>query len=79
LAQLVETLRYKSEGRGFDSLLCIRNFSLTSFRPHYDPGVDSVFNINQNQEYFLWGKGGRYVGLTTLSPSYADCHEIREP
>jgi len=29
LAQLVEALRYKSEGRGFDSLLCHLNFSLT--------------------------------------------------
>ena len=27
--QLVEALRYKSEGRGFDSRWCHRNFSLT--------------------------------------------------
>ena len=26
-----------------------------------------------------WGKGGRCVGLTTLPPSCADCHEIWEP
>ena len=26
-----------------------------------------------------WGKGGRYVGLTTLPPSCADCLEIWEP
>jgi len=25
---------------------------------------------NENQEYFLEGKGGRYLGLTTLQPSY---------
>jgi len=25
------------------------------------------------------GKGGRCVGLTTLPPSCADCHEIWEP
>jgi len=25
------------------------------------------------------GKGGRFVGLTTLPPSYADCLEIWEP
>jgi len=25
------------------------------------------------------GKGGRYVGLTTLPPSCADCLEIWEP
>ena len=26
-----------------------------------------------------WGKDGRCVGLTTLPPSRADCHEIWEP
>jgi len=25
------------------------------------------------------GKGGRFVGLTTLPPSWADCHEMWEP
>jgi hypothetical protein len=29
VAQLVETLRYKPEGRGFDSRWCYWNFSLT--------------------------------------------------
>jgi len=29
VAQLVEALRYKPEGRGFDSRCCRRNFSLT--------------------------------------------------
>jgi len=29
VAQLVEALRYKPEGRGFDSLWCHWNFSLT--------------------------------------------------
>jgi hypothetical protein len=29
VAQLVEALRYKSEGRGFDSLWCHWNYSLT--------------------------------------------------
>jgi hypothetical protein len=31
---------------------------------------------NEYQEYFLGGKGGRCVGLTTLPPSRADCLEI---
>jgi len=31
VVQLVETLRYKPEGRGFDSRLCHRNFSLTNW------------------------------------------------
>ena len=60
IAQLVETLRYKPEGRGFDSRWCHLNFSLTqSFRPHYGLGVDSASNRNEYQEYFLGGKGGR--------------------
>ena len=69
VAQLAEALRYKPEGRGFDSGWCQWKFSLTkSFRPHYGPGVDSVSNRNEHQEYFLGGKGGRCVGLTTLPP-----------
>jgi hypothetical protein len=74
VAQLVEALR------GFDSRWCLWNFSLTlSFRSHYGPGVDSVSNRNEYQEYFLERKGGRCVGLTTLSPSCADCIKIWEP
>ena len=80
VAQLVEALRYKPEGRGFDSRWCHWNFSLTiSFQPHYGPGVDSASNRNEYQEYFLGGKGGRCVGLTALPPSCADCLEIWEP
>ena len=43
------------------------------------PGVDSASTRNEYQEYFLGGKGGRCVGLTTLLPSCAECHEIWEP
>ena len=54
MAQLVETLRYKPESSGFDSQRFHCNFSLTkSFRPHYDPGVDSASNTNEYQEYFV--------------------------
>ena len=80
VAQLVEALRYKPEGRGFDSRWCHCNFSSTqSFQPQYGPGVDSASNRNEYQEYILGGKGGRCVGLTTLPPSCADCLEIWEP
>jgi hypothetical protein len=48
------------------------------FRPHYGPGIDSASNRNEYQKYFLGSKGGQCVGLTTLPPSFADCHEIRE-
>ena len=59
VAQLVEVLLYKPQGRGFDSRWCHWNFSLTqSFRSHYGPGVDSASNRNEYQEYFLGGKGG---------------------
>jgi hypothetical protein len=43
------------------------------------PGVDSASNRNEYQEYFLGGKGGRCLVLTTLPPSCADCLEICEP
>ena len=79
VAQLLEALRYKPEGCGFDSRWCHWNFSLTqSFRPHYGPGVDSASNRNEYQEYFLGGKDDQCVGLTILPPSCADCLEIWE-
>jgi hypothetical protein len=54
VAQLVEALRYKPEGRGFDSRWCQWNFSLTQFfRPHYGFGIHSASNRNEYQEYFL--------------------------
>jgi len=45
---------------------------------HYDPSVDSATDRNEYQEYFLWCKGGRCLGVTTLPPSCADYHEIWE-
>jgi len=76
---VVEALRYDPEGRGFDSPWCHWNFSLEySFRPHYGPEFDSASNRNEYQGYFLGGKGGRCVGLTTLPPSCAECLKISE-
>ena len=77
VAQLVKALCKKTEGRRFDSRWCHWNFSLTQFfRPHYGPQIDSASDRNAYQEYFRGGKGGRCVGLTTLSSSCADCLEI---
>jgi hypothetical protein len=45
-------------------------------RPLYGLEVDSASNRNENQEYILFGKGGRRVVLTNLPPSCADCLEI---
>jgi len=60
VAQLVEALRYKPEGRGFDSRWGHWDFSLTqSFRSHYGPGADSTSNRNEYQGYFLGGEGGK--------------------
>jgi hypothetical protein len=52
--KLVEALRYKPEGRGFDSRWFYWNFSLTqTFCPLYGPGVDSASSRDEYQEYFL--------------------------
>jgi hypothetical protein len=53
VAQLVEALRYKPEGCGFDFQWCRWIFSLTSFQSHYGSGVDSVSNRNEYQDCFL--------------------------
>jgi hypothetical protein len=50
---VVKALRYKPAGRGFDSRWCHWNFSVTSFRSHYGPGVDTASNRNEYQVYFL--------------------------
>ena len=67
VAQLVEALCHKSEGRGFDPRYCHWNFSLRhSFRQNYGTEVDSDSNGNEYREYFLEGKGGRYRQLYQL-------------
>jgi hypothetical protein len=78
--ELIEALCYKPEGRRFNFQWCHWNFSLSwSFWPHYGSGVNSAFNRNVYEEYFLGGKGSRCMWLTTLPPSCADCLEIWEP
>ena len=42
-------------------------------------GVDSTSDRNEYQEYFLDGKGGRFVRLTTSPLSCADCLNIWAP
>ena len=42
--------------------------------------LGSTLPVTNGYQYcFLGGKGGRCVGLTTLSPSGTDCPEIWEP
>ena len=44
---------------------------IKSFRSHCGPGVDSVSNRNEYQEYILGVKSSQCVRLTTLPPSCA--------
>jgi hypothetical protein len=64
---LVEALRYKPEGRGFDSRWGHFYFSLTySFQPHYGLGVDSASNRNKYQEFWeLKAAGIEILGAST--------------
>ena len=43
------------------------------------PGVVSGCSRNWYQEYFLGGKGGRFIGLTTLLLWCANCPDVWEP
>ena len=56
MAQLVEALHYKPEGRGFD-------FSLySSLGPHYGPGDDSAFYKNEYRGHMLVVKAAGALG-----------------
>jgi hypothetical protein len=55
---------------GFDPRWCHWNFFT---------GFDSASNRIEYQEYFMEAKGGRWLGLINLPPSWADSLEIWEP
>ena len=61
--------RNKPEGRGFDSRWCHWNFYCHNISA-------SAANRNEYQEYFLGGKDGRRIGLTTLLFLCTDSLEI---
>ena len=69
------------DGRSRDrfSMVSLEFFIDIILSATYGPGGDSASNINECQEYFLGGKGGWCVRLTTFPPSCADCFEIWEP
>jgi len=62
VAPLVEALRYKSEGRGFDFRWRHLNFSLTLFPAALWPWGDSASNRNKDHEYFLGAKAAGALG-----------------
>jgi hypothetical protein len=73
---LVEALRYKPEGRGFDS-----RFVFGIFHLHISSGrTMALVSIQPLTEMstgiFSGDEGGRCVRLTTLSSSCADCLKI---
>jgi len=55
MAQMVEALRYKPEGRGFDfPMVSMQIFiDIKSFWSHFGTGVDSASNGNEYHESFL--------------------------
>ena len=73
---MVKVPCYKSGGRWFDPR---RQwiFDIKSFRSNYGPGVDTASNRNEYQEYFLGGKGGRYLKLTTYHHSVPLSRNLR--
>ena len=81
VAQLVEALRYKSEGSGFDSPKMLLEFFIDIILPATLWPLGSTQPLTEmSTGNISWGgKGGRCVGLTTLPPSCADCLEIWEP
>jgi len=78
VAQFVEATSRKVAGSIPDGIIGI-------FHSHNPSGRTMALGSNQpltemsTREYFLRGKGGRCVGLTTLPPSCADFLEIWEP
>jgi hypothetical protein len=73
VAQLVEALSYKPEGRGFVSQWKLFNDN-PSGRTVALGSTQPLTEINTRD--VSWGKGSRCVEMTTLSPSCANCLEI---
>ena len=70
ILSILSTLLHQLEGGGFDSRWRPWKFLLSqSLLLLYADEIDSASNTNEYQEYFLGGKGGRCLRLTTLPPS----------
>jgi len=82
VSQVVEILRYKPDGRGFDIEWCNNDFTYLILRAALWPTLPSVprvksaSNRSECQGCFMWGKGGPYLGLSNLLSLCADIPEI---
>ena len=75
LAQWVDALRYKPEGRGFHSRWGLWNFYCLQLSGR-TMAMGSTQSLTGLPGICLGSKGGRCVRLTTLSISCADCLKI---
>jgi hypothetical protein len=74
---LVEALRYKPKGRGFDTRWGIGIFHLLNLSGRTVASRSTQALTEMSTRDLPWGgKDGRCVGLTTLPPSCADFLEI---
>jgi hypothetical protein len=79
--QLFEALRYKPEGRGFDSRCCHWNF----FHSNNSSGCTLALGLTKRltemstRNIFLEGKGGRCLGMKTLPPILLNFLETSGP
>jgi hypothetical protein len=76
--QFADAQNYKLEGRGFNSRWGHWYFYYLILRAELWPWGWLSSYRNEYQGYLPGGKGGRYVGLTTLPHSYADYVGILE-
>ena len=71
---MVDALRYKSEGRGFDSPMVSLEFSIDIILPA------ALCSLGSTQPLTEMSTRDIYWGVkTTLPPSCADCLEMWEP
>ena len=80
VVQLVEALRYKLEGHGFDSWWHHWNLSLAIYLwPHYGPGVNSASNRHEYHIHVSTVLKSGSLNLFETSGPIEDCIEIAVP